>query len=282
MRKDDLRRYVIWRMKSLELLHFYLLLFDLNNKRYCPENMLGHDARMFASSIRTVTISWLATFVDQSRDGMNVFDLWRRLFPKHRKEIDRVWKRLEPQLELIKTFRDRVGFHADTALKYFAARDRIRGKNPELQAAMDSFIGRGRGSLGLASVGVTIYLPLSPTLCIAMTDPALMEQLFEGARRVRAGYEEFENRIAWGGLPAGAAAFVKEMKENRDRVNQQIEPMEAGTPFPHVPEVVTRVNSLQMLHASRWIVSSKPDFSLPLKMLADDPGLRARRKLAVE
>ena len=80
MRKDDLRRYVIYRMKSLELLHFYLLLFDLNNKRYCPENMLGHDARMFASSIRTVTISWLATFVDQSRDGMNVFDLWRRLF----------------------------------------------------------------------------------------------------------------------------------------------------------------------------------------------------------
>jgi hypothetical protein len=140
MRKDDLRRYVIYRMKSLELLHFYLLLFDLNNKRYCPENMLGHDARMFASSIRTVTISWLATFVDQSRDGMNVFDLWRRLFPKHRKEIDRVWKRLEPQLELIKTFRDRVGFHADTPLKYFAARDRIRGKNPELQAAMDSFM----------------------------------------------------------------------------------------------------------------------------------------------
>lgn len=140
LRKDDLRRYVIYRMKSLELLHLYLLLFDLNNNGHFPENVLGHDGGMFASSVRTVAISWLATFVDQSRDGMNVFELWRRLFPKHKEEIDRVWEQLEPQLELIKTFRDRVGFHADTPLKYFAARDRIRGKNPELQAAMDSFI----------------------------------------------------------------------------------------------------------------------------------------------
>jgi hypothetical protein len=147
---------------------------------------------------------------------------------------------------------------------------------------VDNDFGRGPGSLGLASPGVTIYLPLSPTLCLAMTDPALMEELFEGARKVRAGYEKFENRIASGGLPAGAAAFLKEMKENRDRVNQQIEPMEAGTPSVHNPQVVTRVNSLQMLYASRWIVSSKPDFSLPLRMLADDPDLRARRKLAVE
>jgi hypothetical protein len=127
-------------MKSLELLHYYLLLFDLNESGHFPPNVLGHDGRMFASSMRTVAISWLATFVDQSRDGMNVFDLWRRLFPKHKDEIDRVWAQLEPQLELIKNFRDRVGFHADTPLKYFAARDKIRGKNPELQAAMDSFI----------------------------------------------------------------------------------------------------------------------------------------------
>ncbi len=147
---------------------------------------------------------------------------------------------------------------------------------------VDNDLIRGSGSLGLASPGVTIYLPLSSTLCLAMTDPALMEELFEGARRVRAGYEEFENRMASGGLPAGAATFLEEMKENRDRVNQEIEPMEAGTASAHHPQVVTRVNSLQMLYASRWIVSSKQDFSLPLKMLADDPGLRARRKLAVE
>lgn len=147
---------------------------------------------------------------------------------------------------------------------------------------VDNDVRSGPGSLGLASPGVTIYLSLSPTLCLAMTDPVLIEELFEGARKVRAGYEGFENRIAADGFPAGAAVFLNEMKENRDRVNQQVEPMEAGTPSAYHPQVVTRVNSLQMLYAGRWIVSSKPDFSLPVKMLADDPGLRARRKLEVE
>jgi hypothetical protein len=147
---------------------------------------------------------------------------------------------------------------------------------------VDNDVRSGPGSLGLASPGVTIYLPLSPTLCLAMTDPVLVEELFEDARKVRAGYEEFEKRISADGFPAGAAAFLKEMKENRDRVNQQVEPMEGGTPSAYYPQVVTRANSLQMLYAGRWIVSSKPDFSLPLKMLADDPGLRERRKLEVE
>jgi hypothetical protein len=141
LRDADLRRYVLYRIKSLEFLHFYLLLIDLRNGGHYPENVLGHDGRMFASSVRTAAISWLATFVDQARDGMNVFDLWRRLFPRHRARIDETWAQLEPQLETIRDFRDRVAFHADTPMKYFAARDAIRGRNPELQAAMDSFIG---------------------------------------------------------------------------------------------------------------------------------------------
>jgi len=141
---------------------------------------------------------------------------------------------------------------------------------------------RGRGPLGLASPGVTIYLPLSATLCLAMTDPALIEELFEGARKVRAGYHDFEKKIEADGFPAQGVAFLKELKENRDRVNQQIGPIESGTPSAHEPQVVIRVNSLQMLYAERWIVSSKPDFSLPLKMISDDPALRERRKLEVE
>ena len=147
---------------------------------------------------------------------------------------------------------------------------------------VDNDFRRGPGTLGLASPGVTIYVPLSPMLCLAMTDPALIEELFDGARKVRAGYAEFEGRIEADGFPARGVAVLKVMKEDRDRVNQQIGPMESGTPSAHEPQVVTRVNSLQMLYAGRWIVSSRPDFSLPLKMLADDPGLRARRKLLVE
>jgi hypothetical protein len=115
-----------------------------------------------------------------------------------------------------------------------------------------------------------------------MTDSALIEELFAGARQVRGNCEVFEKRIAAEGFPATGVSVLKMMQESRDGVNQQIVPMEQGTPSAHEPQVVTRVNSLQMLNAGRWIVSSKPDFSLPLKMLADDPGFRERRKFEVE
>jgi len=65
-------------------------------------------------------------------------------------------------------------------------------------------------------------------------------------------------------------------------MDQHICPFEEGLPSSYNAQIVTRVNSLQMLYAERWIVSSKPDFSLPMKMLADDPTLRERRKLEVE
>ncbi len=126
---------------------------------------------------------------------------------------------------------------------------------------------------------MTIYLPLSPTLCLAMTDPALIEELFAGAKKVRDSYDEFEKKIQADLASSGGAALAKMMKEARDRVNEQIGPMEAGTPSAHEPQVVTRVNSLQMMNAGRWIVSSRADFSLPLKMVADDPRFRERRKL---
>jgi len=147
---------------------------------------------------------------------------------------------------------------------------------------LDNDVARGRGSLGLASPGVTIYLPLSPTLCLAMSDPALIEELFEGARKERAGYEEWENRISGRHLQTEWAAFFEKMKENHNQVRQHMQSLEDGTPSSYHPQVVMRVNSLQMLYAGRWIVSSKPDFSLPLRMIADDPALRERRRVEVE
>lgn len=146
---------------------------------------------------------------------------------------------------------------------------------------LDNDVSCGRGSLGLASTGVTIYLPLSPTLCLAMTDPVLMEELLEGLRKVRAMYKEYQRKTPTQGSPEKWAAFLQDMKEKHDRVNEQVGPIEEGTPSAYHPQIVMRVNSLQMLYAGRWIVSSKPDYSLPLKMIENDPGLRDRRKLEV-
>ena len=118
---------------------------------------------------------------------------------------------------------------------------------------LDNDMVRGRGSFGLASPGVSIYMPLAPTLCLAMTEPALVEVLFEGARKVRAGYKELGSKSPTQGSPEEWAAFLLEMKENHDRVNQQVRPLEEGTASVYHPQIVMRVNSLQMLYAGRWI-----------------------------
>lgn len=142
--------------------------------------------------------------------------------------------------------------------------------------------GDQRGALGLASPGVTIYLPLAPTLCLAMTDPAVIAELFAGARKIESSYKKARKKMPRRGLTEEAAAFLDEMTQNRDKVREQSASFKRGTPWAHDSRSVARANSLQMLYAGRWIVSSKPDFSLPLKMIADDPSLRRRRKLEVQ
>jgi len=138
----------------------------------------------------------------------------------------------------------------------------------------------GRG-VGLASPGVTVYLPLCPTLCLAMTDPRVVSTILSRAREADAGFQELR-KVRREGWTADDVHHFAEMEKFRDRGMQRVDALEHGTPSPHDPSVVMRVNSLQMICAGRWIVSSINNFSLPQAMIADDPALRERRRLEVE
>lgn len=142
--------------------------------------------------------------------------------------------------------------------------------------------GAASGTLGLACPGVTIYLPLSSTLCLAMTDQRIIAQLFSEQRRLEKTFKEHKKvasrRSDW---PPEALVALEMEEEARQRLNEQIGPLRLGTPCEYRPEIVMRVNSLQMLYAGRWIVSSRPDFSLPLKMIDENPEFRERRRIEV-
>jgi hypothetical protein len=144
----------------------------------------------------------------------------------------------------------------------------------------NDFADPGRG-VGLASPGVSIYLPLCPTLCLTMTDPRVVSTLFAEAREVEARFKKLKRRMPRRGLTATDMCVLRTMEETRNRVKEHVEPLKKGTPSPYNPDVVMRVNSLQMIYAGRWIVSSRNDFSLPLSMIGDDPAFRGRRKLEV-
>src|SRR5260370_24560203 len=125
MRRDALRRYFIFRMKLIELFHFHLLWGALADEKFVPENVIEHGGRDFAETVRTALISWYCTIVDRTAGGLNVFAVWRELFPKHRDEIERVRMKVEPDWEVLKNFRDKCGCHADTPRNYFLAKQKV-------------------------------------------------------------------------------------------------------------------------------------------------------------
>ncbi len=139
MRRHALRRYVVFRVKAIEFLDIGALWQSLNKNEFCPKTPVGRTTNDFADSLRTVQLSWFALFVDKSRDGLNVIELWKQLFPKHRVGIESAWQRMKPAWDILREFRDRAGFHADNPVKFFNARRRILLENQLVTEALKEF-----------------------------------------------------------------------------------------------------------------------------------------------
>lgn len=139
LRRDALRRYFIFRLKLIELFHLHLVWASLADDKFTPENVMDHSGRDFAESVRTAYLSWYCTIVDRTQGGLNVFNVWLELFPRHRDEIERVRDEVEPHLGVLRNFRDKCGFHADTPRNYFHAKQRVLD-NPQTSRAVQDFL----------------------------------------------------------------------------------------------------------------------------------------------
>lgn len=139
MRKHALRRYVVFRVKAMEFLDIATLRQALKAKEFCPRTPVNRTSNDFADSLRTVQLSWFALFVDKSHDGLNVIELWKELFPKHRQAIQDAWTRMAPAWDVLREFRDRAGFHADKPPRFFNARRRVLLENRLVTGALNEF-----------------------------------------------------------------------------------------------------------------------------------------------
>jgi hypothetical protein len=81
----------------------------------------------------------MALFIDKSKDGMDVIPLWKELFPHLRHDIETAWIRMEPAWNLIRSFRDRAGFHADKPNLFFHARSAVLTNQELVTKALDEF-----------------------------------------------------------------------------------------------------------------------------------------------
>jgi len=174
MRKSYLRRYLVYRIKVIEFFDLGAIRQGLLTDQFKVPTPVGRTNKDCSDALRTVLLSWMALLIDKSKDGMDVIPMWKELFPQLSKDIDEAWKQMEPAWDIIRTFRDRAGFHADKPTKFFGARSDIVTNHDAVTKALDQFEKLQRKIL--KSEGSTL-----PDLESALDD--LLDELEEGKNR---------------------------------------------------------------------------------------------------
>jgi hypothetical protein len=142
---------------------------------------------------------------------------------------------------------------------------------------------QARRGVGLASPGASIYLPLCPSLCLGMMDGNIVSDLFENAKQSNKTFQTIQADLAITRrqfTPEQQAVFAL-LRQIHEKPNPNLVAFERGIPAPYDNRVTMRANSMQTIYAGRWIVSSRCDFSLARRMVADDPKLRKAPELEV-
>src|SRR5438445_13810144 len=102
MRAAALKSYVVFRVKVIEFLDIGALRQSLKRGEIGPYTPAYRTSKDFAESLRTVQLSWFTIFIDQSKDGMNVLELWKDLFPNRREFVESAWERMRPAWNLLR------------------------------------------------------------------------------------------------------------------------------------------------------------------------------------
>jgi Protein of unknown function (DUF4238) len=110
-----------------------------------------------------------------------------------------------------------------------------------------------RGTTGLASPGVEIYLPLSPTLALAFMCPTLGEMM---------------------------RLLINTLGESADNTaSSYLAALESHQSLAMAPPNIDFLNSQQVIAAERFIYSGSSDFALVCGMLESDPTLRRGKRM---
>src|SRR5579859_5278673 len=139
LRKAFLRRYLVYRVKAIEFFDLAAIRQELLAQKMAVPTPVGRTNVDFLAGLRTVLLSWMALFIDKSKDGMDVIPMWKELFPQLSTDIDEAWSQMEPAWGTIRTFRDRAGFHADKPSKFFRARSAVIANHSRVTKALKEF-----------------------------------------------------------------------------------------------------------------------------------------------
>lgn len=125
---------------------------------------------------------------------------------------------------------------------------------------------KGRGKIGLASTGVQLYFPLSPTMALSLMCPTYLEMMIDGIERIDR-------------MHAGRIGDPKSLRAQRKEISSIVEALLQGAMTEVQPENVEHFNSLQVLEAERYVFSTKNDFSMVREMIQKDDSVRRGMRL---
>src|SRR5258708_37956601 len=151
-RQNALRSYLIFRIKAMEFLDILGLFNCLRANRMRQDELAAVKAQVpqglvplisflafrppqySADSLKTVAVSWFALFID--KNGMDAIKVWSQVFPAHASKVQAAWKKMESSWQILRTFRNRAGFHSDEPMKFFASWLQLRKDRVKELAAM--------------------------------------------------------------------------------------------------------------------------------------------------
>jgi hypothetical protein len=70
-----------------------------------------------AETVLLATIGWGVGLVDNANGALNIFEVWKSLYPQHLKEIQELSDSLKNDLKVACGLRNKAAFHADTDLQ---------------------------------------------------------------------------------------------------------------------------------------------------------------------
>jgi hypothetical protein len=121
-----------------------------------------------------------------------------------------------------------------------------------------------RGNVGVAVLGIEIYLPLSPEFQLCLYCPTLVAGL-------RAGQDIFQS-------PALPDELVQSIRFAKESAREMVACFDSGSPCQWQPENVDYCNSIQILQAERYVMSCVDAFDMVREMINEDPHVRHGRR----
>ncbi|WP_339614455.1 DUF4238 domain-containing protein [uncultured Parvibaculum sp.] len=132
------------------------------------------------------------------------------------------------------------------------------------------------GNIGLAVVGIEIYVPLSSNLILAAWCPSIVEQLKEHRDKAKkqAEKETFEAMFRGRISTEQMKEILDFSKSTLEFTNQTISHIANGMPLPCTDENLEYYNSIQCIYAHRYIICKNKDFAIAKRHNKEFPKFR--------